>query len=148
MYYTQTSALYMRACHSGPVPVRYRPGGSRISSGALKMGMGIKNESNDYQISQVAHLTYPLLGGVICAGGKLALTNISTRSTFTEGRELSWCRLCRRWWHCRLSLGRPALPRVAAEWHHGDSLFSSVLIIYWEYIACSFVNYMAIYRKV
>ena len=28
---------------------------------------------------------------------------MSTRSTPTEGRELPWCRLKRRWWHRRLS---------------------------------------------
>ena len=42
-----------------------------------------------------------------------------------EDRELPWCRLCRPWWHRRLSKWQPPMPRVAAGWYRGDSLSSS-----------------------
>ena len=113
-------------CRSGIGPRRSASDRSGIGSGALRHArMGIKNKSNDNKTTLVALLTYLLLGGSICACGKFALANISTRSTSAEGRELSWCRLCRRWWHRRLSKWQPPMPRVAAGWHRGDSLSSS-----------------------
>ena len=60
-------------------------------------------KSNDDKTTLVAFQASLLLGGGICDSGKLALADISTRSTSTEGRELPWCRLRRRWWHRRLS---------------------------------------------
>ena len=91
-------------CRPGIGPRRFASDRSGIGSGALRHArMGIKNESNDDKTTLVALLTSLLLGGGICASGKFALANISTRSTSAEGRELSWCRLCRRWWHHRLS---------------------------------------------
>ena len=52
------------------------------------------------------------IGSGICAKDKFALANISTRSTSTESRWLSWCRLCSHWWHCRLSKWQPPKPKV------------------------------------
>ena len=113
-------------CRSGIGPRRSASDRSGIGSGALRHArMGIKNKSNDNKTTLVALLTYLLFGGSICACGKFALANISTRSTSAEGRELSWCRLGRRWWHRRLSKWQPPMPRVAAGWHRGDSLSSS-----------------------
>ena len=129
MYYTQTSAF-------GPaVAGQYRSGigprRSGIGSGALRHArIGIKNKSNDDKTTLVAFLTFLLLGGGISASGKFALANISTRNTSADGRELSWCRLWRRWWHRRLSKWQSPMPRVAAGWHRGDSLSSSLLGIH------------------
>ena len=102
MYYTQPSAF-------GPaVAGQYRSGigprRSGIGSGGLRHArIGIKNKSNDNKTTLVAFLTFLFLGGGICASGKFALANISTQNTSADGRELSWWRLCRRWWHRRLS---------------------------------------------
>ena len=97
---------------------------SGIGFGPLQHArMGIKNKSDDNKTALVALLTSILLGDGICASSKLALVSISTRSTSAEGREFSWSRLCRRWWHHRLSKWQPPMPRVAAGWHHGGSLF-------------------------
>ena len=60
-------------------------------------------KSNADKTTLVAFLVSLLLGGTICASGKFALADISTRRTSTEGRGLSRCRLRRRWWHRRLS---------------------------------------------
>ena len=60
-------------------------------------------KSNDDKTTLVAFQASLLLGGGICDSGKLALADISTQSTSTEGRELPWCRLRRHWWHRRLS---------------------------------------------
>ena len=59
-------------------------------------------KSNDDKTTLVAFPASLLLGGGIC-DSKLTLTDISTWSTSIEGRELPWCHLRRRWWHCRLS---------------------------------------------
>ena len=134
-------------CRSGNGSRRSASDRSGIGSGPLRHArMGIKNKSNYNKTTLVALLTSLLLGCGICASGKFALANISTRSTSAEGRGLSWCRLCRRWWHRRLSKWHSPTPRVAAGWHRGDSL--SAKIVSWEYIACSFTKYMTIYLKV
>ena len=109
--YTHTSALPMRACPSGPAPglVGYRSGA--ISIGPVQdrfWHVGTRpygHEKNlDYdKTTLVAFQASLLLGGAICGSGKLALADISTRSTSTEGRELPGCRLWRHWWHRRLS---------------------------------------------
>ena len=113
-------------CWSGISPRRSASDRSGISSDALRhTRMGIKNKSNDNKTTLVALLTSLLLGGGICASGKFAWANISTRSTSTEGRELSWCRLCHRWWHWRLSKWQPLMLRVMVGWHRGDSLSSN-----------------------
>ena len=104
---------------------RSESGRSGIGSGALRHArMGIKIKSNDNKTTLVALLTSLLFGGGICASGKFALANISTLSTSAEGQELSWCLLCRRWWHRRLSKWQPPMPRLAAGWHRRDSLSS------------------------
>ena len=102
-------------CRSGIGPRRSASDRSGIGSGALRHArMGIKKKSNDNKTTLVALLTSLLLGVGICASGKFALANISTRSRSAEGRKLSWCRLCRRWWHRRLSKWQPPMPRVAS----------------------------------
>ena len=111
VYYTHTSALPMRACPSGPAPglVGYRSGA--ISIGPVQdrfWHVGTRPYGHerilDYdKTTLVAFQASLLLGGGICGSGKLALADISTRSTSTEGRELPGCRLWRHWWHRRLS---------------------------------------------
>ena len=78
----------------GPVQDRFWHVGARP--------YGHKN-FNDDKTTLVAFQASLLLGGGICDSGKLALADISTRSTSTEGREWPWYRLRRRWWHRRLS---------------------------------------------
>ena len=125
VHYTCGPAVAGR-CRPGIGPRRFASDRSGIGSGALRHARtGIKNKSNDDKTTLVALLTSLLLGGGICASGKFALANISTRSTSAEGRELSWCRLCLRWWHRRLSKWQPPMPRMAAGWHRGGSLSSS-----------------------
>ena len=60
-------------------------------------------QSNEDKTTLVAFHASLLPGGGICDSGKSALADKSTRSTSTEGRELLWCRLRRRWWHRYLS---------------------------------------------
>ena len=148
MDYTYGPAV-VGQCRSGIGPRRSASDRTGIGSGGLRHArMGIKNKSNYNKTTLVALLTYLLLGDGICASSKLALANISTRSTSAEGRGLSWYRLCRRWWHSRLSKWQPPTPRLATGCHRGDYLFSSVSIVSWEYIACSFTKYMTTYHKV
>ena len=92
VHYTCGPAVAGR-CWPGIGPRRFASDRSGIGSGALRHArMGIKNKSNDDKTTQVALLTSLLLGGGICASGKFALANVSTRSRSAEGRELSWFR--------------------------------------------------------
>ena len=60
-------------------------------------------KSNDDKTTLVAFQASLRLVGGNCDSGKLALADISTGSTSTEGRELPWCRLRRRWLRHKLS---------------------------------------------
>ena len=87
VYYTHTSALPMRA---GPL-VGYRS--EAISIGPVQdrfWHVGARpyghEKFNDDKTTLVAFQASLLLGGGICDSGKLALADISTRSTSTEGR--------------------------------------------------------------
>ena len=98
MYYTHTSALYMRACRSGPVsvpPVSARGGPHRTGPGSVLVRCGTPTWA--LKINQMIiklhwlhfwRLSFLVVNG-ICASDKFAMANISTRSTCTsaEGRE-------------------------------------------------------------
>ena len=98
--------LPMRACPSGPAPglVGYRS--RAISIGPVQdrfwhvgtRPYGHEKKSNYDKTTLVAFQASLLLGGGTCDSGKLALADLSTRSTSTEGRELPGCRLWRHWW--------------------------------------------------
>ena len=83
MYYTQTCALYMRACRIGPVSVWYRP--EAVSIGQVRDRFWCV----DYKTTLVAFLTFLFLGGGICASGKFALANMSWLSRVVVVSTLS-----------------------------------------------------------
>ena len=128
VYCTHTNALSMRACYRGPAfsPTSVRGSQHRTGPGPVLKSWSPHawhEKSNNDKTTLVAFLPSLLLGGNTFGSIKLALADIFTRSMSTECQELSWLRLSRRWWHCRLST-------VATEWHRGGSLFFNVLIIY------------------
>ena len=92
-------------------------------------------KSNDDKTTLVAFQAYLLLGGGICDSGKLALADISTPSTSTEGESCHGAGLGVAGGIAGCQL-QPLVPSVSAGWHPGGSLFFSVQNIYWEYIAC------------
>ena len=105
--YYRVLHAYHCSIHAGLRLVRYRS--EAVSIGPVQerfWHVGARpyghEESNEDKITLVAFQASLLGGGSICDSGKLALADISTRSTSTEGRDLPWCRLGRRWWHRRL----------------------------------------------
>ena len=51
-------------------------------------------------------------------------TNCKTVVSDKNKRELSWCQLCRDWWHRRLSRGQPPALLDTTKWHHDNSRLS------------------------
>ena len=59
---------------------------------------------------------------------------------FFEKWELSWCRVCHHWWHCRLSERQPAMPPVMpklASWQ------VSVFSVCCGSFCCGYINVLS-----
>ena len=62
---------------------------------------------------------------------------------FFEKWELSWCRVCHHWWHCRLSERQPRNDNLQCHqwcqsWHHDKFQFSVFVVVHFVVVILSF----------